>query len=459
VIVIACLGLLGGGIFVLGRWNRGIDHPDEWDGRVTDLVGFVEDELDGEFEHPVAIHFLADEEFEELVRTDEDDLSDDDQQAYSDQEAIGRALGLFSGETDLFEEGNDLAGSGILAYYSPDDEEIVARVDDPEATELPVDLRVTIVHELTHVWQDQRYDLADVQDRAETITQSDAIDGLIEGHATWVEDRYIDALSQEDAAAYEESLAAGDEEYTEGTAGVTPLLEAVQAAPYVIGPTFVAALLEEDRGLVDRAFTDEVPLAEDQLVLPSAYVNDDDPEPLDDPEIPEGTEEVDRGQMGMPALYMMLAVGLAPPEALGVADGWGNDAYVAYDDGEQVCVEMWVVGDDAAATDELERGLQAWAATLPVEASPTVVRTGDGGDVVEATVCDPGTNLDIAVPGEAVVQQLFGRAYDLGYVIDDLGDVEDAECVVNALYTVYTYDEIGTLPQEDIDAAFMACGY
>jgi hypothetical protein len=444
---------------VLGTWDRGIDHPDEWDARIADIVEFVEGELDDEFEHPVEVHFVADDEFEDLVRTDEADLSADDEQEYRDQEAVGRALGLFSGETDLFEESNDLAGSGILAYYSPDDEEIVARVDDPELTELPIELRVTIAHELTHAWQDQRYDLAELQGRAGTITQADAIDGLIEGHATWLEDRYIDALSREDAADYNDSLAAGDEEYSEEIAGVTPLLEAVQASPYVIGPTFVTALVEADPGLVERAFTDDLPLAEDQLVLPSAYLDRDDPEPLEEPDIPDGGEELDRGQMGMPALYMMLAVGLTPPDALGVADGWGNDAYVAYTDGDQVCVRMMVVGDDAAATAELERGLQAWAASLPAAAGATVGRGGDGDSVLDATVCDPGAGSSIAVPGDTAVQQLFGRAYDLGFVIQDLGDVEDAECIVNALYTVYAYDEIASLPQEDIDAAFVACGY
>lgn len=459
VIVVASLALVATGIFVLGRRNRGKDRPDEWDARITDLVAFVEGELDAQFKHPVEIRFLTDGEFEALVRTDEEDLSDEDEQAYRDQEAIGRALGLFSGETDLFEEGNDLAGTGILAYYSLDDEEIVARVDDPEATELDVDLRVTIAHELTHVWQDQHYDLDAVQDQADTATQSDAIDGLIEGHATWLENRYIDALSDADAAAYDEALEAGDEEYTEGTTGVTPLLEALQAAPYVLGPTFVTALVEADGALVEPPFIDEPPLAEDQLVLPSAYLDGDDPEPLDDPEVPEGTEEIARGQMGMPALYMMLAVGLTPPDALGVADGWGNDAYVAYLDGDRVCVRMWLVGDDEAAVTELERGLHAWAGAVPDGAEAAVGRTGDGGAVLEATACDPGTDTDIAVPGEAAMQQLFGRAFDLGYVIDDLGDVDDAECVVNALYTVYTYDEIGGLPQEDIDAAFAGCGY
>ena len=57
-------------------------------------------------------------------------------------------------DLDLAETSGELADSGTLALYDPVAERIVVR-----GTEMTDGLRVTLVHELVHVAQDQAFDL------------------------------------------------------------------------------------------------------------------------------------------------------------------------------------------------------------------------------------------------------------------------------------------------------------
>ena len=165
--------LVAAAVAVIAIWDPfgGDDYPSEWDARVAGFTGFVERTTGHQYDHPVPVRFLSDDDFSDLVASDPEDLTADDRQAYADTEAQGRALGLFSGGTDVFAEQDTLNTEGILAYYSPDDHEVVVRLpkgQDPEGVttgdDLPVDVQVTLVHELTHVLQDQVYDLDEIQD-------------------------------------------------------------------------------------------------------------------------------------------------------------------------------------------------------------------------------------------------------------------------------------------------------
>ena len=57
------------------------------------------------------------------------------------------------GRTDVFAEQDTLSTEGILAFYSPDDQEVVVRLpkgDQPDdivsGDDLPLDVQVTLVH-------------------------------------------------------------------------------------------------------------------------------------------------------------------------------------------------------------------------------------------------------------------------------------------------------------------------
>src|SRR5690606_32156756 len=133
-------------------------HPDAWDERVAPIAEWVADERDLEFAHPVVVRFLSEEDYEAEARGDDD--SDEPVDADADAEeadhavAILRALGLVHGEVDLTTAGETLQADGTLAYYVPQEQVVYVR-----GTELTPGVRVTLAHELTHVLQDQHFDL------------------------------------------------------------------------------------------------------------------------------------------------------------------------------------------------------------------------------------------------------------------------------------------------------------
>jgi hypothetical protein len=153
-VVLGCVSglVLQIGVLALVVKARGDDYPSSWDPRVADLVGFVERARGHDFRHPVPVSFLTDEEYGARTRTDSATLTDEDRESIAQDEAIFRALGLIDADVDLLEAQNDLTDAGTLAFYDPAEEEIVVR-----GNELTPDLRVTLVHELTHTLQDQTF--------------------------------------------------------------------------------------------------------------------------------------------------------------------------------------------------------------------------------------------------------------------------------------------------------------
>ncbi len=112
---------------------------------VADLADFVEEERGRSFEHPVYVDFLTEDEYTDLARTEEDDLSDADRETLEQAEAMHRAMGLAEGDLDLLAALNDVVDSGTLAFYDSDVDRVRVR-----GTDLTPGLRVTLVHELTH---------------------------------------------------------------------------------------------------------------------------------------------------------------------------------------------------------------------------------------------------------------------------------------------------------------------
>ena len=65
-----------------------------------------------------------------------------------------------------------------------------------------VDVRVTLVHELTHALQDQHFDLTKLDRGVETSGEDFALTALVEGDATSVEDDYLFSLPDDEQDAY-----------------------------------------------------------------------------------------------------------------------------------------------------------------------------------------------------------------------------------------------------------------
>ena len=383
-------------------------HPDRWDPRLVELVDFVEAERGLSFEHPIYVDFLTPEEYTARTTVDADELTEEERSSLDESLALLRALGLASGEVDLFDSMNELSDSGTLAFYDTAFESASVR-----GTELDVATRVSVVHELTHALQDQHFDLDAMADEAGEAdgTSYDAYLGLIEGDATRIEDAYVDTLSDAELDDYLRQYGDVADASDNELAGVPAVLQAFQATPYALGPALLA-LLAEDGGnrAVDEAFRDP-PTTGEHLLEPLSYLDRDQPADVDPPSLPDDVDEpTDEGDMSAVDLYLILGARIDPFEALTAADGWGGSPFVAYEDSGdgrdgpdgRTCVRIRAVGDTAEDSAQLYDAFERWVAAAPDEAGATL--SGDRAGPAVLQSCDPGAAA--AAPGE-------DRAFDL----------------------------------------------
>lgn len=363
----------------IGRFDDGFDHPDDWDERVVDLVAFVEREREHTFTHPVTVQFLDADEYREATVGEDVDQTDEEIEELERLTALYRTVGFVNGDVDLAEAFDTLVDSGTLAFYSPATKEIVVR-----GTEITVDLRVTLVHELTHALQDQIFDLGRMErleDHAASVLRD-----VAEGDATRIEHLYVEQLDVDEhdeyvemsGTAYEEVLPTLEE-------AVPPLLLASFRAPYDYGLALVT-LAHAERGTkgIDALFTD----------VPSEFAAFDPMgrDPRDhlaseqeelEVEAPEGADEIDTGTFGSLNWYILLAGVHEPMDALGITATISADGYVEHESDGRVCLAAVASSDDP---ERLADGLQRWAEAVPDHD----VEIDVSGDRVALHSCDPG---------------------------------------------------------------------
>ncbi|MEZ5166977.1 MAG: hypothetical protein R2695_10995 [Acidimicrobiales bacterium] len=174
---------------------------------------------------------------------------DEDPEQTAVYTSLYRAFGIIGPDDDIETLYREFGEAGVLGFYDPATDELVVRAAD----ELTLMAKSTIVHELTHAYDDQLFDL----DRPEYDERTDEVPwtftALIEGDASYVESRWRDTLSLTD------SLALQDEEENFGDPNAFDDFELsflfLEFSPYLYGEEFVAALVD-DGGFeaVDAAF-------------------------------------------------------------------------------------------------------------------------------------------------------------------------------------------------------------
>jgi hypothetical protein len=418
-------------------------------------VAFVERERGLEFEHPVEVRFLPEEEFREEVTADQADLSDEEREEVTRQEGAARAFGLLGPDDDLFEQVNSVRGEGVLAYYSPEQTEIVVRGTEPD-----VAMRATLVHELVHALQDQAFDLEELQDQATDSAADLAITGLIEGDASTVEDAWVEALDEDEQEEHDDQSETSTDDFRSETEDVSPAITAFFGAPYRFGPTFVDVLRAEGgRPRLDEAFTSP-PLSDAHLLRPDRFLADDQPQQVEPPSLPEGSDAEEPDALGAVGMYLALVSEIDPVVALEAADGWDGDAFAVYEEDGQVCARLDVVGHDTAATDRIEKAFGAWAAER--DGSAEVQRNGD---IVAVKACDPGRGAGQASEDEVALP--FVRASILETFIGQGMPVPVAICAVTEIASsvepdILLADELDDdqleMLQSDVRGIVAACG-
>lgn len=356
--------------------------PDAWDPRVAPLADWVAAERGLAFQHPVQVDFLTPDEYAEEARRGSTDLSDEEQKEVDRGTGLFRAVGLTSGPSDLAEQSQDIAGEGTAAFYDPGTGRIRVL-----GTEITVGLRVTVVHELTHVLQDQNFDLS----REEGLSDGAALTyrGLAEGDAQRMEVLYFRGLSDDEQKAYLAEAQAQEAGVELG--GVSPALVSFFSAPYRLGDQLVGLLDDTDgASAIDEAFRNP-PASDESLVDPFTYLAGDGVTSVATPKLNRGEKEFDSSDFGAVSWLVVLGARIDHRVALKAVDGWGGDAYVAFERGDLTCVRAVFVGDTSTDTEEMSAALAQWSAAMP----PGTTSVSPVGAGVQMDACDPGPGAEL----------------------------------------------------------------
>jgi len=383
--------------------------PEQWDPRVEKYVEFVEQHRKLEFEHPVRVEFLDDEAFVKAHQGDDPEITKADRREAERIAGQLRALGLIEGSVDLIESERDLGATDTVGFYDQEKKALSVRGTDLSDT----DVRITLVHELTHALQDQHFDLTKLDDTVETSGQDFALTALVEGDATSVEDDYLFSLPAVEQDAYfadvpDDAPTAEAPDEASGS-DIPPVLDLFTSGPYIYGSRYVEVLRQAGgQARLDRAFA-HPPGTEEEIIDPVAARDARKPKRVNTPKLSaEEQRHGDADDFGALSLYLVLASRIDPEVALRAAEGWGGDRYVGFtrrDTNSGECVRVALVGDTERDTGEMADALAQWTAAVPAGAASSL----PVGDRVELTACDSGATSASEDTLDAAVTLLVDR--------------------------------------------------
>ncbi|QRV16647.1 Hvo_1808 family surface protein [Haloterrigena salifodinae] len=334
---------------------------------------------------------------------------------------LWRGAFVVDGETDVNEAMDDLYGSSVQGYYVNGRIVIIAA----DADEIRID-RETLVHELVHALQDQRFGL---ERDGETIDERRAELGLIEGEANYVPHRYAERCGDE-WQCLPVTPAAPAEVEADRPFNVGLFLSIY--APYAEGPSFVESLSERGGwAAVDDAH-DEYPASTSQVIHPDRYpdnrpVDVDVPDRLSDEWEPiTAGGEVRTETVGEATLFGALwangviersitagATELSPYNYSHPAtDGWAGDTFTAYRDADgertgHVWRLAWESRADADEFADAYRTLLETRGAESVDAGTDTYRIPDG-DTFEGAYRVTVDDDAVTIVGAPTVDDLEG---------------------------------------------------
>lgn len=406
--------------------------PDQWPAEVQPLVAFVEQHRGGRFDHPVPIAYLTDDEYEAAAAAETQDPAPEDIAADEVFEGQLRSLGLAGPSLDLSAATEQLYGEGTLAFYDPEADQIKVL-----GTELDVAHRVTLVHELTHVWQDQHGYLDKLDDLDDTRAYT--LQGLAEGDAMRIEDEYLDTLtSSEFDDYYSQSSDQADES---DLSGIPDVLVAAFSSPYVLGAPYVKVLDDQGgNGQIDAALADPPP-AEADLMVVLRYLDGVEPVEVVEPSVPAGAERLDSAPFGAVSWLMTLSERIDPRDALDLVDRWAGDQSVIYRQDGRVCTAAAYKGLTPADTELAATRIGEWARAMPAYGA-SVERLGD---VAVLRSCEPADGeADVVGRAQLALQYPAIRTEVTWELLDAGASLDEAVCFADAVVDNLTVTDVGS---------------
>ena len=180
------------------------------------------------------------------------------------------ALFLVGEDRDALTVQNANRGSNVLGFYSPREREIVVVADSETPT---LDTEFTLAHELVHALQDQEFNLSSY--RAPTRDAHNGQNGLIEGEASLVEDRYRERCEAEWRCL---NVSTSDGAGGDGAGGDGADFHLgvyfLNFFPYSDGPGFVESQYREGGWAAVDELYEDVPASAEQVIYPERYPDD-----------------------------------------------------------------------------------------------------------------------------------------------------------------------------------------
>ncbi|TKX62208.1 PGF-CTERM sorting domain-containing protein [Halorubrum sp. ASP1] len=184
----------GDGTELVGCWNgthyeESVDFA-ETDGLNESQLSALTDLTMARVEHVRERPFKEDVPVETVTRSEyaNDTASGNSSEAFRRwNDGVWEALFVVGDETNANDEIDSVFGGAVSGFYSPSQDRIVIVVPDGESPDIDPS---TLAHELLHAMQDQYHDLTDPRYVGATQDGDLAVDGIVEGEAVHVEERY-----------------------------------------------------------------------------------------------------------------------------------------------------------------------------------------------------------------------------------------------------------------------------
>jgi len=366
--------------------------PTHWDHRIAPYARIAARERGLQFTHPVPVRFLAPAAFAKSVKSEDQQTTKSDRREMEQATGLLRAFGLLSGEVDLAHAVDDFSGSAVLAYYSLDEKRITVR-----GHRITPSVKATLVHELTHVLQDQHFHISHRMNTLEkqgekgpSTSEAEVLRAVIEGDADRIENLYRASLKPAQLRALDAAQQDEFDQAQPALSRIPKIVVTMMTSPYALGEGLAqAADATGGNVAVDRLLR-HTPTHDAVLLDPMAAVTG---RPravhVPTPALQPGEKKFDSGEFGAVTWYLMLAARLTPQSALTAADGWGGDAFVGYRSEGRTCARMTFAGRMPADTARMTGALQQWVAA----GSSSTAHVNTLGGRVSLESCDPGTGV------------------------------------------------------------------
>ncbi len=319
---------------------------------VDEAVTFIEDLRGAPFlERPVVVA-LPEHDFVARVENDLETEFAEDPELVEENTAIQRAIGFIRPDQTSDEVLREFLAAGVLGFYDPETKELVVR----QVSELDLLTKSTIVHELTHAYDDQHHDLHRPElDEDGSTERGWTFVAVAEGSASHVESAWVATLSDIERVTLQAQEANFGDPGMFASFDFAYLL--LQVSVYVEGEPYVDALVAQGGYEALSSEFDDLPLTSEAVMEFGSSV---DVAPVAVPVPPADGEIVWEGVGGQVVLDALFAgTFTATPEA---ATGWGGDAMVFYTSGSESCMRWDIVMDTGIDERELVAGLEAWTA-------------------------------------------------------------------------------------------------